>query len=171
MKRLFGILSVFVIIMLFGAVIFHKDIPDGAKKHSYKPSPVVEAPKREPDTTITIDGVDYYKSGAQNGKFGGEFFVSTIGEGPKTFNPFNAMDATSSTMGGIMYDGLLTTNPATGEVIPLLAKSFSISPDGREYTINLRKGIKWSDGQPITADDVIYTYKEIIFAGLGRRSC
>lgn len=170
MKRLFGILSGFFIVLLFMALIFHKDVPAGGEKHSYKPSPVVKTPQREQDTTITIDGVDYYKSGAQNGKFGGEFFVSTIGEGPKTFNPFNAMDATSSTMGGIMYDGLLTSDPATGEVIPLLAKSFSISPDGREYTINLRRGIKWSDGQPITVEDVIYTYKEIIFAGLGNTS-
>ena len=151
-------------------LIFHKDVPYEPQKHSYKPSPVIDTPQREPDTTVTIDGVDYYKSGAKNGKFGGEFFISTIGEGPKTFNPFNAMDATSSTMGGIMYDGLLTSNPATGEVIPLLAKNYTISPDGREYTINLRKGIKWSDGSPITANDVIYTYKEIIFAGLGNTS-
>ena len=150
--------------------IFHIDRPENQQKHSSATYSNNAEIQREADTTVTIDGVDYYKSGAATGKFGGELFISTIGEGPKTFNPFNSMDATSTIMGGIMYDGLLTSNPSTGEVIPLLAKSYSISPDGKTYTINLRKGVKWSDGKPITADDVIYTYKEIIFAGLGNTS-
>lgn len=56
-------------------------------------------------------------------------------------------------MSDIMYDGLVTTHPVTGETIPKLAKSFSVN--GNEYIIKLRKGIKWSDGKPITADDVV----------------
>ena len=60
------------------------------------------------------------------GKFGGELVISTIGEGPKTFNPCNSKDATSSAMAVLMYDGLLTTEPKTGEVIPLLAKITSV---------------------------------------------
>ena len=119
----------------------------------------------ESDKNVTINGVDYLQSQAPIGTFGGELVISTIGEGPKTFNPCNSKDNTSSSMAGLMYDGLVTTDPRTGEVIPQLAKSFSI--DGNEYTINLRHGIKWSDGKPITADDVIYTYEEIVFAGLG----
>lgn len=114
---------------------------------------------------VTLNGVDYLQSQAPVGVFGGELVVSTIGEGPKTFNPCNSKDNTSSSMAGMMYDGLVTTDPITGEVVPQLAKSFSI--DGNEYIINLRHGIKWSDGKPITADDVIYTYEEIVFAGLG----
>ncbi|MCM1003694.1 MAG: ABC transporter substrate-binding protein [Candidatus Gastranaerophilales bacterium] len=119
----------------------------------------------ECNKNITINGVDYLQSQAPVGTFGGELVISTIGEGPKTFNPCNSKDNTSSSMAGLMYDGLLTTDPRTGDVIPQLAKGFSI--DGNEYTIYLRHGIKWSDGKPITADDVIYTYKEIVFAGLG----
>ena len=115
--------------------------------------------------TVTIDGVDYYQSQAPTGKFGGEMVISTIGEGPKTFNPCNTKDATSSAMSGLMYDGLLTTDAFTGEVVPLLAKSFKVNKN--DYVINLRRGIKWTDGKPITADDVIYTYEEIVFKGLG----
>ena len=170
MNRFFGVILTVIILGALGTLVFHKDVPPKPLKKIPKTVVVNSDTKRLPDKTITIDGVDYYQSGAEVGKFGGELFLTTIGEGPKTFNPFNAMDATSSTMGGIMYDGLLTTNPATGEVIPLLAKSFELSSDGREYTIYLRKGIKWSDGKPITADDVIYTYNEIIFAGLGNTS-
>lgn len=114
---------------------------------------------------ITIDGVDYLQSQAPLGKFGGELVVSTIGEGPKTFNPCNTKDATSSAMAGLLYDGLLTTEPKTGRIIPLLAKNYEVN--GNEYTIYLRKGLKWTDGTPISIDDVLYTYWEVVFKGFG----
>ena len=120
------------------------------------------------EQNVTINGVDYLQSQLPIGKFGGTFVSSTIGEGPKTFNPFNSKDNISSTMSEVMYDGLVTTNPVTGETIPKLAKSFSVC--GCEYIINLRKGIKWSDGKPITADDVVYTWDTIIFGGYGNTS-
>lgn len=169
MRKFAGLLISLVLVVGIGSLVFHKDLPE-VETVKVPKSPIVQIDStRVPDFTKTLDGVDYYISSADVGKFGGEFFVSTIGEGPKTFNPFNAKDATSSSMGGMMYDGLLTTNPATGEVIPLLAKDYKIEND-TEYTIILRKGVTWSDGQLITADDVIYTYEEIIFAGLGNPS-
>lgn len=117
---------------------------------------------------VTIDGIDYLQSQAPIGKSGGTLIASTIGEGPKTFNPFNSKDNTSSTLSEIMFDGLLTTHPVTGQPIPRLAKDFSV--DGDTYLIRLRKGIKWSDGKPITADDVVFTWNDIIFAGYGNTS-
>lgn len=117
---------------------------------------------------VTIDGVDYLQSEAPVGKFGGTFVTSTIGEGPKTFNPFNSKDNISSQMSEIMYDGLVTTDVVTGETIPKLAKDFKV--DGCEYLIHLRKGIKWSDGKPINADDVVFTWQNIIFDGYGNTS-
>lgn len=119
---------------------------------------------------ITIKGTDYLESQAPIGSFGGELVSSTIGEGPKTFNPFNCKDNISALMSGVMYDGLLSSDPMTGQPTPKLAKSFSISSDGTTYTIKLRHGIKWSDGKPITADDVVFTWNDIIFAGLGDTS-
>lgn len=119
---------------------------------------------------ITLDGVDYLQSQAPIGNFGGELIASTIGEGPKTFNPFNCKDNISAQLTGVMYDGLLTSDPITGQPIPKLAKSFSISNNGKDYLIKLRKGIKWTDGKPITADDVVFTWNDIIFAGLGDTS-
>lgn len=117
---------------------------------------------------VTIGGKDYLQSQASIGKFGGTFVASTIGEGPKTFNAFNAKDNISSTMSEIMYDGLVTTDVVTGETIPKLAKSFSVN--GCEYVVNLRKGLKWSDGKEITADDVVFTWQNIIFDGFGNTS-
>lgn len=120
--------------------------------------------------TVTINGIDYLQSQAPIGRFGGVLVSSTIGEGPKTFNPFNTKDATSATMAEMMFDGLVSTKPDTGEVIPKLAKSFEISPDGKTYTFHLRRGIKWSDGKPITADDVVFSWNKILLAGLGNTS-
>lgn len=120
------------------------------------------------EKNIILNGTDYIQSQAPVGKFGGNLIISTIGEGPKTFNPCNTKDATSSSMAGLLYDGLVTTDSRTGKVIPLLAKSFEIK--NNDIIIHLRKGIKWTDGHPITVNDVLYTYNEIVFKGLGNPS-
>ena len=125
----------------------------------------IEQPKN-----VTINGVDYLQSQTPIGNFGGKFVSSTIGEGPKTFNPWNSKDATSSSLSDIMFDALVTTNAFTGKVEPRLAKSFSISENGKEYIFNLRRGLVWSDGKPITADDVYFTYDTIVFKGYGNTS-
>lgn len=146
-----------------------KDIPPASKTINNETSNIKSTEYPSPKN-VTINGIDYLQSQAPIGEFGGELIASTIGEGPKTFNPFNSKDNTSSTMAGVMYDGLLTTDPITGQPAPKLAKSYSISTDGKTYTVKLRHGIKWSDGKPITADDVVFTWRDIIFAGLGDTS-
>ena len=118
---------------------------------------------------IILNGIDYLQSQAPLGKFGGELVESTIGEGPKTFNPFTSKDATSSAMSGLMFDSLFTTSPKDGKIIPKLAKSYE-TKDGKTYIVHLRRGIKWSDNKPITADDVVFTWNKIILAGLGNTS-
>jgi len=124
---------------------------------------------KEPQS-VMINGRDYLMSSLPTGKFGGEFITSVIGEGPKTFNPWTSKDATSTEIGGLLYDGLLGTDVNTGEVIPNLAKSYEISADKKTYTIVLRKGLKWSDGKEITADDIVFTWNEIVKGGYGNTS-
>lgn len=146
-----------------------KDVPPKKKTFKQEQSQLTTIKYPSPKN-VTIKGTDYLESQAPIGTFGGELVSSTIGEGPKTFNPFNCKDNISALMSGIMYDGLLSSDPMTGQPTPKLAKSFSISSDGTTYTIKLRHGIKWSDGKPITADDVVFTWNDIIFAGLGDTS-
>ena len=146
-----------------------KDVPPKKKTFTQEQSQLSTIKYPSPKN-VTIKGTDYLESQAPIGTFGGELVSSTIGEGPKTFNPFNCKDNISALMSGIMYDGLLSSDPMTGQPTPKLAKSFSISSDGTTYTIKLRHGIKWSDGKPITADDVVFTWNDIIFAGLGDTS-
>lgn len=118
----------------------------------------------------SINNIDYLVSNLPLGKFGGNLVVTIIGEGPKTFNPWESRDATSSEIAELLYDSLVTTNVLNGEVIPKLAKEFKILDNGKTYIFYLRKGLTWTDKKPITADDIIFTFNEIIFKGLGNTS-
>ncbi len=166
-KGVLYLILILVLSVVFVKACINRDIPEDYVQKSSQISDTgnVEYPVGK---NVTIDGVDYRQSQAADGIFGGELVASTIGEGPKTFNPFNSKDNISSQMSEIMYDGLVTTHPVTGEVIPKLAKSYSIK--GNNYIVNLRHGIKWSDGKPITADDVVFTWQNIIFDGFGNTS-
>lgn len=167
MKRILGIIFIFVLLTLCVKVCIRKDIPPVKANNAIQATQETISYPQQPKNVV-LNGIDYLQSQAPIGKFGGELILSTIGEGPKTFNPCNTKDATSSEMAGMLYDGLLTTDSRTGEVILQLAKSFEIA--GNDYIIHLRKGIKWTDGKPITADDVMYTYEEVVFKGLGNPS-
>ena len=63
-----------------------------------------------------------------------------------------------------MYEGTDDDQQASqGELEPGLAESWQISPDQRRITYKLGEGLKWSDGEPITVDDILFTYNEIVF--------
>lgn len=172
MKHKFLKYIIILIVVLLGAkACLVVDTPP--EKHqnnttSEATTELTKAPK-PPFETIYKDGTDYMVARGEVGKFGGEFKTSIIGEGPKTFNPWEAKDATSSTLGGMMFDGLVITDAYTGEVVPKLAKSIDIK-NNKEYIVHLRRGLKWSDGKPITADDVVFTWDKIIFGGYGNTS-
>jgi len=155
--------------MLFLKACVRKDVAqkEELKSNIIKTNTVFNFPPESKN--IILGGVDYLQSQAPIGKFGGEMVLSTIGEGPKTFNPFTSKDAVSSSMSGLMFDSLFTISPKDGKVVPKLAKSYE-TKDGKTYIIHLRRGIKWSDGKPITADDVVFTWNKIILAGLGNTS-
>ena len=113
-----------------------------------------------------INGKEYIQVTLPLGKFGGTLNLPLFGSGPKTFNPWASTDATSSELAGLMYDSLFSDDPVTGEIKPKLAKSYEILDGGKKVIVKLRDGIKWSDGKEITADDVVFTWNEIVFKGL-----
>lgn len=169
LKQIVCLFFIIFLLVLFAKACIRRDIPDeNVYKHDVvKQEDVVAYPKEA--INVQFQGKDYLQSQAPIGKFGGELINSTIGEGPKTFNPFTSKDATSSTMAGMMFDGLFSTDPKDGHIIPKLAKSYE-TKDGMTYIVHLRKGIQWSDGKSITADDVVFTWNNIILAGLGNTS-
>ena len=78
---------------------------------------------------------------------------------PKTLNPVFAADPASRDVIHRLNADLVHINRATLATQPELAKSCKISTDGLHYTIDLRQGLRFSDGQPFDADDVIFTFQ------------
>lgn len=91
----------------------------------------------------------------------GSQLVLTTLQDPKTFN--YALNQEFPNIFLFTYQGLTTENGVTGEIEPALAETWEISQDERRIVFTLREGLKWSDGKPLTADDVVFTYEEIIF--------
>ncbi len=159
------------IIFLILSNILHVDKPISARHRNLNEFAEVLELKYPGDfKTIEINGKEYRQARGEVGKYGGTLSDSAIGEGPKTFNPWNSKDNTSSQMADFMFDGLVTTDAYTGRVVPQMAKSVDIDETGTVYTVKLRKGLTWSDGKPITADDVVFTWGTIISEGYGNTS-
>ena len=91
------------------------------------------------------------------GRYGGHLVVGQRSE-PKTLNPVTATDAVSREVIGRLMADLITINRGSQQIEPGLAKSWTTSADGRTFTLKLRKGIRFSDGHPFDADDVIFSF-------------
>ncbi len=77
----------------------------------------------------------------------------------RTLNSMLSSDTASNQVIGLMFDGLLNYSKS-GDLVPALAKSLpTTSSDGLTYKFTLRDDLKFSDGQPLTADDVVFTYQ------------
>jgi peptide/nickel transport system substrate-binding protein len=99
--------------------------------------------------------------GLTTGKPGGTLTIA-IGSAPTTFMYYGAIDGAAQRVAQHMFNGLIESNIATGKIEPALAESWSVSGDGRVYTFKLRQGVKWHDGVEFSADDVVFTFDQII---------
>ena len=97
-------------------------------------------------------------SSAPVGTPGGELVVAQRAE-PKTFNPLVATDAPSREVVRRTTADLVHINRHTLRTEPALARSWSVSPDGRHYLVTLRRGLLFSDGHPCDADDVVFSFQ------------
>ncbi|GAA5512815.1 putative ABC transporter-binding protein DR_1571 [Deinococcus carri] len=99
--------------------------------------------------------------GVVDGKPGGTYTL-VLGDSPQSLNYYGVIDNNLGLLAQQMFDGLVEFNYASYKVEPALAESWVVSPDGKVYTFKLRQGVKWSDGQTFDADDVVFTYDQII---------
>ncbi|MEJ0091299.1 MAG: ABC transporter substrate-binding protein [Limisphaerales bacterium] len=93
---------------------------------------------------------------------GGRMVMSEISD-PKTFNPITANETSSRDIYRLMFKKLLDLDCVTQTIGPSLAESWTNLPDGKTWIFKLRKGLRWSDGEPITADDVVFTWNDVIY--------
>jgi peptide/nickel transport system substrate-binding protein len=103
-------------------------------------------------------GEELQITGNEVGHYGGVLTVGQRSE-PKTLNPATAADAPSREVIGRLTADLIHINRASQQTEPALAKSWTVSKDGRVFTVNLRRGLRFSDGQPFDADDVVFSFE------------
>jgi peptide/nickel transport system substrate-binding protein len=96
--------------------------------------------------------------------YGGSLSEGIVGS-PRFVNPLLATSDTDRDLVALTYAGLMGHN-ANGDLVPVLASGYQESVDGRVYTFTLRSNAAFSDGTPVTADDVVYTITKAQDPGL-----
>ena len=95
------------------------------------------------------------------GKYGGRIVLALRTE-PKTLNPLTTLDQPSRDVLGRMMADLIHINAISQQTQPALAESWKASKDGLHYTLKLRRGLRFSDGHPMSADDVLFTFQALL---------
>lgn len=88
-----------------------------------------------------------------------ETFTYAISGDPSSTNPINTSDRWGLTMNHLIYSPLVSVE-TDGTEKNVLAKSVEAAEDGRSITVQLREDVKWADGEPLTAKDVVFTYEQ-----------
>lgn len=115
-------------------------------------------------TVLAITSVACGKKETQKasaGKGEGDRLVTNIGSDPYTLDSAIATDSTSGYVIGHLFSSLYTQD-SDGKYQNELAEKEEVNADGTEYTIHLKKDIKWSDGSPITANDFEFAWKRLL---------
>ena len=115
-------------------------------------TPETESTRFEGLSDISYDG---YAPGSK----GGHFVTVLPGSGPGTFNAALADDPIATHVTGLMNAALVRRNQMTMEWEPWLAENWVVSGGETEITFYLREGLRWSDGEPITSADWVFTAK------------
>ncbi len=129
--------------------IIRRKNPDGSL-YVYYPDP----PKSPRDPH---DAVDYAL---------GDWLVQNLGEEPKLIAPFIEKDYYGQLVHEPVLESLVARNPQTFEYEPILAESYTESADGLHFRFVLRKNLTFSDGHPLTADDVVFSFKTVKTPGV-----
>jgi peptide/nickel transport system substrate-binding protein len=109
---------------------------------------------------------EWLVSRAEVGRPGGQLVVIERAE-PRTLNPIVAVDAPSKDIIGRTTADLIHIDRETQLPQPALARSWTVSPEGRRFTLSLRRGVRFSDGQPFDADDVLFSFKVYLDEKMG----
>ncbi len=96
------------------------------------------------------------------GSAGGSLTLATYAA-PQTLNPITATDEISREMISRLYCGLVAVDGATGLPRPALARRWEQSADGLVWTFFLRDSLVWSDGAPLQADDIVFTFDSLLY--------
>ena len=109
-------------------------------------------PTRSPDPAFSTAATPAARGGS---------IVTSIRTDPRSFNRFVQQAATTEIFTLLTQGKLVRVNRATTEIEPWLAEKWTVSDDGRTYTLTLREGVTWSDGTPFTSADVLFSFQAL----------
>lgn len=95
------------------------------------------------------------------GRYGGRFLVGATAS-PKTFNGAMVNETSSNDVCAQLYTALTDINYETLDDLPLVARSWDFSDGGRTVTFHLRRGLRFSDGHPLTSEDVLFSFQVVM---------
>jgi len=101
--------------------------------------------QRLPATPLVVQPVE------KTGTYGGDWRTALLGG-----------QDTAWLVRTIAYDHLMRWDREWKKLVPNIAEAVETSPDATQFTFKLRKGMKWSDGQPFTADDIMFWYQDVL---------
>ena len=84
------------------------------------------------------------------------------GEEPRDLDPQASFTMAEANLMMALFEGLTNLDEATGEAVPGVAEHWDMSPDGLVWTFHLRKNARWSNGDPVTAQDFVYSFRRIL---------
>ncbi len=122
-----------------------------------------EAVDVDDDSPATLVPVDY-TSGWEIGTPGGEFVRSSFGSEPKTLNGVIAAETSSTDVTAFLTNGAIRRNQFSleFEVTPGFGTFYEISDDELSITVGIEEGLKWSDGDDLTAEDIVFSLNQLL---------
>lgn len=99
-----------------------------------------------------------FSCGSTSSKGGEKVLNLNFNEEGKTIDPALSTDVSTGDLHAFLSEGLTRIDPKTKQPVPGLAEKYEVSSDGLTYTFHLRDGLKWSNGEPITANDFKFAW-------------
>lgn len=113
-----------------------------------------EVPAWRDPNPLPADTMHY--DGGEIGRKGGRFVLAATSP-PRTFNPMMSNESSSNDVNNLMWTSLVDYDYVSGGMMPGLARSWKRAADSVTYTLRLRRGARFSDGHPITSEDVVFS--------------
>ncbi|MDO8575008.1 MAG: ABC transporter substrate-binding protein, partial [bacterium] len=103
---------------------------------------------------------NFYRSQTKIIPAQGGTYVEALPESPHNFNPVLSTNDADRDISRLVFSSLLKYNER-GELAPDLASSYDVSKDGKTYTVKLKDGVIWHDGEPFSSEDVTFTINAV----------
>ncbi len=142
-----------VALAFFGLIVFLSACGNGDES--------VELPAVK-DVELTLESGGELDPVADPAARRGGSFTTWGSEFPKSLNGWLDFNSTSAEINGFLFESLVGLHTVRNEPVPLLARTWSRSPDGSVFTFHLDPAARWSDGRPVTAEDVQFYYDVIM---------